>query len=454
MVQERMQFNPTDLIARKRDGHSLSTAEIQALIDAYTAGLLPDYQMSAFMMAAYLNGMDDDETVAMTSSMIHSGEVLDLSGISGVKVDKHSTGGVGDKVSLILAPLVAACGVPVPMISGRGLGHSGGTLDKLESIPGFRVDLSASAYKKQLAEIDVVMIGQTKEIAPADRKMYALRDVTATIDFIPFIAPSILSKKIAAGIDALVLDVKCGDGAFMKTPKRAKQLAETLVSIGETFGKPTVALMTAMDEPLGYAVGNWPEVEESIACLRGASMGGLLELTLSLAGEMLCLGGMASSPAHGYEVAETAIKDGRAYQKLLTLVRAQGGDVRVIEDPHLYPKPALTFTVDAPADAGKFVAGIDALEIGRIALDLGAGRIKKEDDVDAAAGLRLALKVGDPVTPQSPLAELYADRPVDIEGIRRRLQRAFIYTDKAPKEQPVIMGRYTKGKWTDPQGVV
>ena len=297
-------LNPVSLITQKRDGYSVAPDDIASLVGAYTAGEVPDYQMSAFVMAAFLQGLNDEEAAALTDAMLHSGTVLDLSGTQGIKVDKHSTGGVGDKVSLILAPIVASQGVPVPMVSGRGLGHTGGTLDKLESIPGFRTDLSMEAYKQQLEDIGIVLIGQTKEMAPADRKLYALRDVTGTVESIPLIAASIMSKKLAEGIDALVLDVKCGRGAFMKTEADARTLAETLVAIGDDHDTPTVALLTDMNAPLGRAVGNWPEVAESVACLRGEHDDTpLMEVTYALAGEMLALGGVADTPEAGRQQA-------------------------------------------------------------------------------------------------------------------------------------------------------
>lgn len=442
-----MNFDPVDLIARKRDAGILSAAQIQELIEAYTAGDLPDYQMSAFLMAAYLNGMSDAETAALTRAMLYSGEVLDLSGIPGVKVDKHSTGGVGDKVSLLLAPMVAACGVPVPMISGRGLGHSGGTLDKLESIPGFQVNLSVEAYKKQLADIGVVMIGQTAEIAPADRKIYALRDVTATIANPSFIAPSIMSKKIAAGVNALVLDVKCGKGAFMKTEDEARRLAEQLVAIGAEFNVPAVAWMTAMEDPLGYGVGNWPEVDESIRCLQGEWIEDLMHLTLTLAGEMICLGGKAGTPEDGYRVAKQAVDSGRAFDKLVQLVRAQGGDATVIEDPGRYSRPEQVFEVRAPSSG--YVAAIDALEIGRIAVALGAGRRKKEDAVDPQAGMKLAVKRGDGVEKNGLLATLYCNRKIDIEATTARIRTAISISNVKPADAPLLLGKYTAGGWRE-----
>ncbi|MFK7844617.1 MAG: thymidine phosphorylase [Rhodothermales bacterium] len=443
----RKTFNPIDLIARKRDGKDLPAQAIHALVDAYTTGDLPDYQMSAFLMAAFLNGLNAEETSALTHAMLYSGEVLDLSSIPGIKVDKHSTGGVGDKVSLLLAPIVAACGVPVPMISGRGLGHSGGTLDKLESIPGFQVNLDAATYKAQLADIGVVMIGQTTEIAPADRKIYALRDVTATIENISFIAPSIMSKKIAAGVDALVLDVKCGTGAFMKTTEEARKLAELLVAIGEKFGKPTVAWMTSMDEPLGYAAGNWPEMYESIRCLQGAWIPDLMEVTLTLAGEMLWLGNVAKDPQEGYLKAKEVVDNGKALDKLIELVHAQGGDTRVIENPDSYPAANHVVEIRALEHERGFVTSINALEIGKITVALGAGRLKKEDVVDPAAGVVLGLKVGDPVNKGDVLATLHAGTAFDLPGFEKRIRSAMQFGAEAPDKTSMLMDRYTKAGW-------
>jgi len=343
-------MTPTDLIAAKRDGCALADDDLRALVDAYTRGDVPDYQMSAFLMAAFLNGLSEDETAALTDAMLHSGDVLDLSDLPGAKVDKHSTGGVGDKVSLLLAPIVASCGVPVPMISGRGLGHTGGTLDKLESIPGLRTDLSVAEYKRQLADLGLVMIGQTDEIAPADGKLYALRDVTATVESIPLIAGSIMSKKLAEGIDALVLDVKCGRGAFMKTEPEARRLAETLADVGERAGTPTVALLTRMEAPLGRAAGNWPEVAESVRGLQNDpdGIGDVMDVTLALAGEMLARGGAAAGAEAGREQAAEAVRSGAAFEKLLEMVDAQGGDPSALDAPAARSNEAATRLVEAP----------------------------------------------------------------------------------------------------------
>ena len=445
--QSDKSLNPVDLIAKKRDGFALSDASIEAFIDAYTNDLIPDYQMSAFLMAAYLKGLNNTETLALTRAMLHSGEVLDLGEIPGIKVDKHSTGGVGDKISLLLAPIVAACGVPVPMISGRGLGHSGGALDKLESIPGFNVGMDVKAYRSQLERLGVVMIGQTAEIAPADRKIYALRDVTATIDNVSFIVPSILSKKIAAGVDALVLDVKCGRGAFMETPERARELAERLVSVSEAFGKPTVAWMTAMDEPLGYAIGNWPEMAESIRCLKGAWIDDVMELTLTLAGEMLCLGGKAKDAASGYQQARQVVADGGAFEKLLEMVEAQGGDTGMVKNPDAYPKPGKVIEVLASDKESGYVTHIDALAMGKLALVLGAGRLQKEDGVDPQAGLVLAVKRRDQVHAGDLIATLYTNRDLDEGEISQQLLSTFEFDASKPAKKPLLIDRYTQSGW-------
>jgi pyrimidine-nucleoside phosphorylase len=440
--------NPVSLIATKRNGQPISPDDLHALIDGYTAGNVPDYQMSAFLMAAFLNGLDDVEAAALTDAMLHSGTVLDLSDAPGTKVDKHSTGGVGDKVSLILAPIVASCGVPVPMVSGRGLGHTGGTLDKLESIPGFRTDLSMDEYKAQLEDIGIVLIGQTDEMAPADRKLYALRDVTATVESIPLIAASIMSKKLAEGIDALVLDVKCGRGAFMKTEEDARRLAETLVGIGAEHDTPTVALMTRMDVPLGSAVGNWPEVAESIACLRGThDATALMDVTYALAGEMLCLGGQVDTPEAGRDMGQEAVASGQALDMLRTLVAAQNGDVSVIDDPDSRPDAAPAATVDVPSAAGEYVADLDALAVGHLTVDLGAGRRTKDDTVDPTAGLTLVKKPGDAVTSGDTLAYIHTKHGNRIADFRQRLLDAYTFSEAPPQAPHPVLDRYTPDGW-------
>jgi len=441
-------MHAVDYIRAKRDGRHLNDAQWHDLIDRYTRGDIPDYQMAAFLMAAFLNGMSDAEMVALTHAMLHSGLVLDLSDLPGRKVDKHSTGGVGDKVSIPLAPIVAACGVPVPMISGRGLGHTGGTLDKLESIPGFSTSLSIAEYRKQLAEIGLVMIGQTDDIAPADRKLYALRDVTSTVEFVPFIAASILSKKLAEGIDALVLDVKFGSGAFMQAEKDARFLAQTLVGVSERFGKPAVALLTDMDQPLGRAVGNWPEVAESIALLRGEAPEDLMEVTVALAAEMIVAGGKAASLLEGTAKAQEAIHSGAAWERFRAMVRAQGGDVAVVDDPNGRTSEAITADVHAPADATGYVSRIDALGVGRAMISLGAGRRTKEDAVDPLAGCLLIKRQGDVVAPGDVLARVTASTEERMEEAMASLAAAWTYGAHPSRPDARIVDRFADGIWT------
>lgn len=445
-----MEINPVSLIVAKRDGEALPAEAVKALIDAYTRDEVPDYQMSAFLMAAFLRGLDEDETLALTAAMLYSGEVLDLSDIPGIKVDKHSTGGVGDKVSLILAPIVAACGVPVPMISGRGLGHTGGTLDKLESIPGFQVDVSVHEFRRLLERHGIVMIGQTAEIAPADRRLYALRDVTGTIESVPLIAASIMSKKLAAGIDALVFDVKCGRGAFMKTEEEARHLAETLVGIGERFGKRSVGWITRMDAPLGSAIGNWPEVIESVRCLKGEEVPGLMDVTLTLAGEMLHLGGAAGSPEEGRERAKNAVTSGAAFEKFVALVEAQHGDISVILEPESREGVYDPIEVRAPAGMKGYVSDIDSLELGRTAVALGAGRIRKEDPVDPLAGIVLNKKVGDYVEGGEVLGRIYTSRRASAERFAMAVRKAFMLLEYVTPVKQVLVGRYTPAGWANP----
>lgn len=436
-----------DLIRTKRDGGSIPAEAITDLISRYTDGSVPDYQMSAFLMAAFLNGMNDEEAGALTKAMLYSGEVLDLSDIPGKKVDKHSTGGVGDKVSISLAPIVAAAGIPVPMISGRGLGHTGGTLDKLEAIPGFRTDLDLDDYRRLLRDHRMVLIGQTAEIAPADKKIYALRDVTATVEFIPFIAASIMSKKLAEGIDALVLDVKCGRGAFMKQEKDARKLAERLTQIGLDFGKPTVALLTNMDVPLGRTIGNWPETAEAIRMLHGDVEGveDFAELVLHTAAEMIVLGDVASTVEEGRRIADRTIEDGSALAVFRGLVEAQGGDPSVVDDPTSRPGSNPVATVVAPNDAEGYVTDVDPLALGYAGVRLGAGRATKEDVIDPVAGFRLLKKTGDPISPGEPIAEIFSgdSTHVDTDSVLR----AYRFGEDIPAQAPLILDRLTADGW-------
>ncbi len=429
-------MNPVEIIRKKRDGKKLTKDEISFFINGYLNGKIPDYQMSAFLMAVYFQNMDFEETTYLTEIMLNSGHIIDLSDIPGIKVDKHSTGGVGDKVSLILAPIVAAAGVPVPMISGRGLGHTGGTLDKLESIPGFRTNLSVEEYKKVISEIGLVMIGQTEKIAPADKKIYALRDVTATVESIPLISASIMSKKLAEGIDALVLDVKTGQGAFMKEYEKSLQLAQVLFTIGKNFGKKVIAFITDMNQPLGYAVGNWLEVVESVQCLRGLDVPDLMYITYVLAGAMIMLGGKANSIEEGMKIAQKVVLSGEAYEKFLQLVEKQGGDVSYIENLEKYPLSKHSIEVKSMFDG--YVYEIDALEVGMVSLILGAGRTKVDDVIDPKAGIVLRKKVGDEVESGEQLAVFYTDRDDVIKTAKERLAKAFKISHQKPEPLKLV----------------
>lgn len=429
---------PQHIIAKKRDGHALSREEIDAFVRGATDGSWADYQLSALLMAVFLRGMSPEETAAYTDAMMRSGVVADLSGVRGIKVDKHSTGGVGDKISIPLAPMVAACGVPVPMISGRGLGHSGGTLDKLESIPGFRTDLSLDRYKEQVARVGCALIGQTKELAPADKKLYALRDVTATVECIPLICGSILSKKLAEGIDALVLDVKFGRGAFMKTKADARRLAETLVNVGRAGGKEVRALLTVMDQPLGRTVGNALEVAESIDCLHGKGPADVMELTLVLGSHMLVLGGAAKNEAEGRAKLEAVVKSGAALAKFREIVTAQGGDARVLDDVTCLPQAKLT--ADVVAKRAGFVSDVSAMDVALAALRLGAGRAKADDVVDPAVGVAALVKIGERVTVGAILAKIHANDARALDEARAMLEKAIVVSDREPTLRPLIDG--------------
>jgi len=427
---------PQQVIARKRDGHVLTRAEIDAFVRGATDGSWADYQLSALLMAIFLRGMTPEETAGLTDAMMRSGVVADLSAVRGIKVDKHSTGGVGDKISLPLAPMVVACGVPVPMISGRGLGHSGGTLDKLESIPGFRTDLSLESYRSQVARIGCALIGQTRDLAPADKTLYALRDVTATVECIPLICASILSKKLAEGIDALVLDVKFGGGAFMKTLPEARRLAEALVAVGRAGGKQVRALLTAMEEPLGRAVGNAVEVAESIACLRGEGPADVMEITYALGTHMLLLGGAAASPAEARTRLENTVKDGSALAKFREIVAAQGGDARAVDDPTRLPQARWQVTL--PAGRGGVIARVDAMQVALAALRLGAGRTRAADSIDPAVGVTALVKIGERVSSGDPLCVIHANDETALAEATSRLNQAIVVADQAEPAVPLI----------------
>ena len=398
-------MNFVELIERKRDGGALSADEIGWLIKEYTEERAPDYQMAALLMAVYLEGLDGEELATWTEAMLRSGEVLDFSHIDAPKVDKHSTGGVGDKVSIPLAPIAAACGLAVPMISGRGLGHTGGTLDKLESIPGFRTKLDPAEFGAQLARHGLVLAGQSGSIAPADGKIYALRDATGTVPSIPLIASSIMSKKLAEGIDALVLDVKVGRGAFMKDTERARDLAETMIGIGRANGTAVTAFLTDMTQPLGREVGNASEIRESVEVLKGGGPPDLVEIVLTLGSEMLRLGGVEGDDASARSRLRGTIDSGAAFEKMMAIVEAQGGDAGVLEDPSRLALAKGEHVIEA--DRGGVVTRCDARDIGVAAMRLGAGRAKKEDDVDPGAGITVETKVGDEVTAGDPLLRLH-----------------------------------------------
>jgi pyrimidine-nucleoside phosphorylase len=428
--------NPTEIIRKKRQGEKLSKSEIQFLVDGYLAGTIPEYQLSAFLMAVYFQKMDFEETTDLTEVMLHSGKIIDLSSIPGIKVDKHSTGGVGDKVSLILAPMVAACGVPVPMISGRGLGHTGGTIDKLESIPGFNTGLTLKEYVAVIKDIGVVMIGQTGEIAPADKRLYALRDVTATIESIPLIAGSIMSKKLAEGIDALVLDIKTGRGAFMQSEQDATELARTLIAVGTRSGKKTVGLITDMNQPLGYAIGNWLEVKECVECLRGGDVPDLMELTYALGGVMLFIGGRTSSIEAGIRLCQKSVRDGRAWKKFCDIVRRQGGKVTSIE--HLEQYPSSKYTADVKCSSTGYVSSIDTLDLGFAGIMLGAGRMTVDEKIDPKAGIIIRKKLGDSVQAGDTLATLYTDREEIISQVSSRVEQSYTIAGNQSAVPPLI----------------
>jgi pyrimidine-nucleoside phosphorylase len=426
-----------DLIQRKRDGAELAPEEIEFLVDGYTSGEIPDYQMSAFLMAVFYSGMTDREVSRLTECMLRSGETADLSAIPGIKVDKHSTGGVGDKTSLVVAPLAAAAGVVVPMMSGRALGHTGGTLDKLESIPGFRTDLTSDEFQRQLAELGLCFIGQTDQFAPADRKLYALRDVTGTVESIPLIASSIMSKKLAEGVDALVLDVKVGSGAFMKKQVDARRLAQTMVGIARPMDKKVQALITDMSQPLGYAVGNALEVMEASQTLQNAGPADLTKLCLELAARMIFLGKKAATLEEARLTAERHLVDGSAYKKFKDVVAAQGGNPQALDNFVLLPNATGAREIASPR-AG-YVSLIDAQDIGIAANMIGAGRDKKEDSIDPAVGIILEVKAGEKVEAGSILCRLYYTKEDRVEEAAEKVEDAFHISAQRPDERELIL---------------
>lgn len=411
-----------DIIIKKRDRGELTREEINFFVEGFTRGDIPDYQVSAWAMAVLLNGMTDQETTDLTLAMAHSGELLDLTGVVPITVDKHSTGGVGDKTTLVVEPLVAACGLAVGKMSGRGLGFSGGTLDKLDSIPGFRSDLSQEEFIRQLGSEGLVLAGQSADLAPADGKLYALRDVTGTVQSIPLIASSIMSKKIAAGAQAIVLDVKVGLGAFMRSLDEARTLARLMVSIARLSGRTATALLSDMNQPLGHAVGNALEVREAIETLRGGGPEDFIEHCLVVASHLLVLGHKAAALDEARQMATHALADGRAWQKLLALTRAQGGDIRVLEHPERLPQAPLIEVVAAPRSG--YLVEINAREVGETSVELGAGRARKEDAIDYSVGIVVHHKVGDWVAQGQPLFTLHANDRAKMEAARARLLEA------------------------------
>jgi pyrimidine-nucleoside phosphorylase len=427
-----------DIIAKKRDGGALTAKELDWFVQSYTRGDLPDYQAAAWLMAVYLRGMSHDETVALTLSMARSGDTLELGGIAPVVVDKHSTGGVGDKTTLVVAPLVAAAGLPVGKMTGRGLGFSGGTLDKLEAIAGYRADLTTEEFLAQLREHGIVVSGQSADLAPADGKLYALRDVTATVSSLPLIAASIMSKKIAAGASAILLDVKVGRGAFMKTEADARALAEIMVEIGQSVGRQVVAVLSGMDQPLGKAVGNALETREAIDTLQGRGPADFVEHCLTIGAQMVTLAGQVVHADDARREVEEVLNSGRAWAKFREWIVAQGGDLSMVDNPDRLPRARLVKTVTAPRRG--YVAGIDAREIGLTAMALGAGRARKGDVVDQAVGIVLAAKVGDAVARGAPLFTIHANDETKLAEAKRRALAAFSWQDEAVTPPPHFYG--------------
>lgn len=425
-----------DIIIKKRDGGKLTEQEIRFFVDGYTNGEIPDYQASALLMAIYFQGMTKEETYALTAAMRDSGDIADLSEIHGIKVDKHSTGGVGDKTTLIVGPLAAACGVPVAKMSGRGLGFTGGTVDKLDSIPGFQTTLEESEFFHLVNENGIAVIGQTGTIAPADKKIYALRDVTGTIENLSLISSSIMSKKLASGSDAIVLDVKCGDGAFMNTPEKAEALGNMMVEIGNSDGKKTIAVITDMEQPLGRAVGNSLEVIEAIDTLKGKGPQDITELSLELAGMMIYAGGKADTPEKGKSMAREALKSGAALEKMRSFIQGQGGDESVIDQYSLFKGHLYEMNVTSPAIG--YVEKLYAKQVGLASQHAGAGRSSKEESIDMAAGIYLNKKVGDVVLEGELLAVIYGNDAEKVKTAARELEKAYVIGKEKPQTRPLI----------------
>ncbi|HDR8114073.1 TPA: pyrimidine-nucleoside phosphorylase [Bacillus cereus] len=430
-----------DLIAKKRDGHALTTEEINFIVEGYTNGDIPDYQVSSLAMAIFFQDMNDQERADLTMAMVNSGDTIDLSAIEGVKVDKHSTGGVGDTTTLVLGPLVAALGVPVAKMSGRGLGHTGGTIDKLEAVPGFHVEIENDEFMRLVNENQIAVIGQSGNLTPADKKLYALRDVTATVNSIPLIASSIMSKKIAAGADAIVLDVKTGAGAFMKTDEDAKRLAEAMVRIGNNVGRNTMAVISDMSQPLGEAIGNALEVQEAIDTLQGKGPKDLEELCLTLGSQMVYLAGQASSLEDAREKLIEVMNNGKALESFKTFLSAQGGDASVVDDPSKLPQAQFKIEVEAKEDG--YVSEIVADEIGTAAMLLGAGRATKESEIDLAVGLMLRKKVGDGVKQGESLVTIYANRE-NVEDVKAKIYENMKISKEHVDAPTLVHGIVTK----------
>ena len=426
----------TDIICKKRDGEALTKEEIGFFVKGYVSGEIPDYQASALCMAIYFRGMNDDEILDLTLAMMNSGETVDLSGIEGIKADKHSTGGVGDKTSLVLCPMAAAAGLKIAKMSGRGLGHTGGTIDKLESFPGFTVEISEERFLENVNRIGISIIGQSKNLVPADKKLYALRDVTGTVPSVPLIVSSIMSKKLAAGGDIIVLDVKCGSGSFMKTKEEAEVLAKQLVRVGKAAGKKTAAVITDMDEPLGNAVGNALEVKEAIAVLKGEKKGDLYELCMTLGSLMLVSAEKAASLEEARKMLEKTISDGSALKKLAEMVEAQGGDGRYVYDTSLLP--GAEFTLEVPAPCNGYVKHIEADDIGLASMHLGGGRATKEDTIDLSVGIVINRKVGDHVSEGESIATIHANYRNKAHDAAEAVLRAYEFSEEKTVREPLI----------------
>jgi pyrimidine-nucleoside phosphorylase len=430
-------MNPVEIIKHKRNGHTLSREQLEYFINGYLSGEVTDYQKSAFLMAIYFKGMNEEESFHLTDIMLRSGEIIDLFFIKKPKIDKHSTGGVGDKTSLILAPQAASLGIAVPMISGRGLGHTGGTLDKLKSIPGFRIDYSIDEFKKILSDIDLVMIGQTDDIVPADRKMYSLRDVTATVESIPLIASSIMSKKLAGGADAFVFDVKIGCGANLPDKDESVQLAKKLISIAKQFGKKAIAVLTDMEQPLGNNIGNWLEVEECLEVMNGGRADDLLKVNNVLAGAMIFLASRSSSMEEGEKIAQDKLDDGSSYKKFLELVDRQEGSNEYVKDWKNLKRAKYREEIIAEKDG--YITGMKAYDFGFAAIELGAGRKKMSDKIDPLAGIILKKKEGDKVKKGEVICELFAENEKKLIAGEKRLQNGVAISDKKPAIRNLIL---------------